>query len=224
MMQGQQQHLAPGAGSSGGLQGLPNQLLSPDTLRQHAAANLSMSPSPQHGAGSMLQAGDLQGLPAFFQTPQQPQGPQQRVPDRLLTQPQLPERQPGEAAGFQQASPEREQALSGALQGGLPAFFQDRAQPQTQRQLPVLLQERPRLAAGQPPPLQQQLPDFFRMGLPSQQAIAGPQPGRPAPPGFQQPPPPPPSQRAAGVQAQPSPLKQVSWLVVSRQCTRPGTQ
>ena len=233
MLQAQRQ-LAPGANSPGELQSLSNQLLSPDTLRQHAAASLSMSqqqPSPQQGAGSMLQAGDLQGLPAMFQTPQQPQGHQQRVPDGLLLQPQLPERQPGEAGGFQQASPDREQALSGPRQGGLPAFIQEPTQLQAQRQLPVFFQEQPRLAAGQPPPPRQQLPEFFCTGRPPQQAVAGPQLGRPAPPGFQQPlqfqqpPPPPPSQQqAAGVQAQPSPLKQVSRLGVSCQCTRPGTQ
>ena len=230
LLQGQQQ-LAPGASSPGGLHGLSNRLLSPNTLRQHAVASLSMSqqqPSPQQGTGPTLQARDLQGLPTIFQTPQQPQGHQQQVPDRLLSHPQLPERQLGEAGGFQQPPPKREQASSGARQGGLPAFFRDPGQPQAQRQLPVLLQEQPRLAAGQPPLLQQQLPEFFRTGLP-QQAVAGPQPGRPAPPGFQQPlqfqqpPPPPPSQQAAGVQALPSPLKQVSWLVVSRQSTRPGT-
>ena len=218
MLQGQRQ-LAPGASSPGGLQSLSNRLLSPDTLRQHAAASLSMSqqqPTPQQGAGTMLQAGNLQGLPAMLQTPQQPQGHQQRGPDRLLLQTQLPERQPGEAGGFQQAPSEREQALRGAQQEGLPAYFQGPAQPQAQRQLPVFFQEQPQLAGGQPP-LLQQLPEFFRTGFPPQQAAAGPQPGRPAPPGFQQPlhfqqpPPPPPSQQqAAGVQAQPSPLKQVS--------------
>ena len=219
MLQGQRQS-APGASSPGGLQSLSNRLLSPDTLRQHAAASLSMSQqqlSPQQGAGTMLQAGTLQGLPAILQTPQQPQSHQQRGPDRLLLQTQLPERQPGEVGGFQQAPVEGEQALRGTQQEGLPVYFQDPAQPQAQRQLPVFVQEQLQLVGGQQPPPVLQLPEFFRTGLPPQQAAAGPQPGRPAPPGFQQPlhfqqpPPPPPSQQqAAGVQAQPSPLKQVS--------------